>query len=107
MKRRYNFDEVNEKISITFVPTEGETLLGYSTRIVALSSELRERLHNHTAWYTHYGAGPCSICDLLAFVDYLSSMCVDIAKFDKKKSFVAHKNGTDPLAWEFTPAKLA
>ncbi len=105
-RRRYNFDQVKEKISIPFVPSEGETLEGYAVRAGEIISQVRETLTNHVNWYTHYGPGPCPICDVNALCDYLDGILLDISKYDKKKLWIAHKGQTDPLSWAFLPQKL-
>lgn len=102
-KRRYNFDEVREKLSIPFTPSDGESLEGYAIRAGSIISQYREHLSNHVGWFTHYGAGPCPVCDLLALCDYLQGIFLDISKYDKKKVWAASKPTSDPLSWVFTP----
>ncbi len=98
----YGFEDKN---TVGFTPSEGETLIGYSTRLSEQIAQIRGYALNHVTWFTHKGPGACWICDLLQMADYIAGIQIDIAKEDTKNIWKAVRKGDDPLTFVFTKRK--
>ncbi len=71
--------------SNTYLPSEGERLEGYAERLRSTLSDFEEWSSKHSAWFTHYGPGPCWICDLLLVMRYTCDVLNDICNETKIK----------------------
>ncbi len=96
---------MSEKNEIGYCPSVGEKLLGYGERLQTIIAENRGYLQKHVQWFTHYGAGPCPICDIQALAEYTTAILIDIAQEmnTKKISLEAMHPGDnkDPTFFEF------
>ncbi len=94
-----------DKVSIGFFPSEGESLLGYSQRIMQIIQEKEGHLLSHFNWHTHRGTGPCPICEIIVMARFTSTLMVDISTMlTKKKKFMRcerPKGVTDPASFVF------
>ncbi len=93
------------KENLAYLPSERESLSGYSRRVRACLSQYEGYLQNHIKWYTHYGPGPCPICDLLNMSRYLCDIVNDIVNEVNKYEFEAEraKGSYDNTNFEFKP----
>ncbi len=81
------------KSNVGYFPSEGETLIGYTERLRTLAMQYEGWMQNHIKWFTHYGAGACSICDIQNINRYAIDILVDIANELKTKNIkmIAHR----------------
>ncbi len=95
----------NTKESFGYLPSEGELLSGYASRLRVTLSQFEGYAQGHISWYTHYGKGPCWICDLLNMSRYICDILNDIDNelSPKKLKLVAErpKGSYDNTNFEF------
>lgn len=73
------------KSDLGYLPSDGETLEAYAYRLTDICQQTRhDTMTSHDKWYTHYGAGPCWICNMIDMCDYMCSLLKDIQTNDKK-----------------------
>ncbi len=96
----------DNKATIGFLPSQGETLKGYTERIRQIAQQIEGYSQNHIKWYTHYGAGACWICDLNNVLRYTCDIMSDVSNELLKKKYhlkATHPKGaTNPDFFEFT-----
>ncbi len=94
-----------DKVSIGFYPSEGESLRGYADRIRLIVQEKEGHLLSHFNWHTHRGTGPCPICEITVMARFTTNILLDISlMLDKKKKFMRcerPKGVTDPASFVF------
>ncbi len=94
-----------DKVSVGFYPSEGESILGYSKRILQIIQEKEGHLLKHFDWHTHRGTGPCPICEITVMARFTSSLMVDVATMLEKKKKIMRceipKGVTDPASFVF------
>ncbi len=94
-----------DKVSIGFYPSEGETLIGYAERIRQIVQEKEGHLLRHFDWHTHRGTGPCPICEITVMARFTTSLMVDISLMLEKKGKIMKcerpKGVTEPASFVF------
>ncbi len=93
-----------------YLPTDGENLSAYATRLKDIKDQLRysgENVMHQEKFWCHINprSSYCWVCDLLDLVDYVHSLLEDIAKNDKKLKWkcVRPSESHDALTFEFKP----
>ncbi len=95
---------LDSKVSIGYFPSIGEPLQGYSGRMRDITQQLQSMFYaQHLKWYTHYGAGPCYICDMFAMNEYSSDMLAAMPDQDKKGHWYCERTSSsnDPTTFVF------
>lgn len=94
-----------DKVSIGFFPSEGESLQGYAKRISDIVQEKEGHLLRHFDWHTHRGVGPCPICEITVMARFSCNMMIDVATILTKKKLMLRcerpKGVTDPASFVF------
>jgi len=103
-------DQRIRKSNLGYLPSDGEHLTGYITRLKDIMDALRyggdNKLHQEKFWcHINPRSSYCWVCDLLDMVDYLHGLMSDIAKNDKKHSWVCCRptDSHDALTFTFKP----
>ncbi len=91
-----------------YLPSDGETLRAYCTRIKTISQTNRYAFSpDHEKWWVHRNPSPCYICNFMDMLDYLVSCLENVEANDKNHLWrCCRPEGTqDPLMFEFKPEK--
>ncbi len=93
-------DQRIRKTNLGYIPSDGEHLEGYISRLEQIQHDIRyggdNQLHIEKFWcHINPRSSYCWVCDLLDLLDYLVGMNKDIIKADKKHTWKAKRDGSD------------
>ncbi len=100
----YMTDFPIHKTNVGYLPSQGEDLRQYIKRLADVTRQNRYDYTNvHLKFFSHYGVGPCFVCDLWDMCDYVISMVEGVVASDKKGRYICVKttSSSDPLSFTF------
>ncbi len=107
-------DQRIRKSNLGYLPSDGERLSGYVTRLEDVIKSIRYSgenvLHQEKFWcHINPRASNCFVCDMLDMQDYLIELFKDIAEMDKKHVWICErpKDSHDALTFKFVPKARA
>ncbi len=103
-------DQRIRKSNLGYLPSDGEKLQGYVTRLADVIKSIRyggeNVLHQEKFWcHINPRSSFCFVCDMLDMEDYILGLLQDIAQYDKKNNWICvrPKGSHDALTFHFLP----
>ncbi len=103
-------DERIRKTDIGYLPSDGEPLKSYATRLRDIAEQLRGSndfaMHQTKFWcHTNPNSSYCFVCNMMDMIEYIIEVTQDICSEDKKNIWKCSRPTAshDALTFEFKP----
>ncbi len=98
------------KTNLGYMPSDGEHLTGYVTRLQDIIKQITyggdNKMHQEKFWcHTNPRSAYCFICDMFDMLDYLYEIISDMASDDKRNIWKCSRptDSHDALTFRFKP----